>query len=257
MGNKVVFTSVKTKSVKNAHLEKDSDGYYTITLGALNVYNSAGNYYALDGAKELFAGSSSLMRRINNGFLKAETGHPKRTPGSTIGEFMSRILRIEESNVCAHIKEVTLEETNEKEPGSNANIVLIVGKVKPEGPMMDALVTALENPEANVAFSIRSITNDRMVNGVIVKTLKNIVTWDFVTEPGISRATKWQTLGIEDLELFAADLDDPITMRSLMHDLEEEALVSTESNGALLVEVMNGMHCSLPKKSIMDEWGNI
>ena len=126
MANKVVFTSVKAKSVKNAQLEKDGEGYYTITLGALNVYNSAGNYYALNGAKELFEGSGSLMRRINNGFLKAETGHPKRVPGSTIGEFMARILRIDEGNVCAHIKEVTLEESGEKEPGSNDNIVLLI-----------------------------------------------------------------------------------------------------------------------------------
>ena len=130
--SKVVFSSVKvTKNIPNKDLMCDENGYYTINLGALNVFNSSGAYYKLKGAEQLFVASSILMRRIKNGFLKAEVGHPKKNSGMTMSDYMNRILTINPENVCAHIKEVWLEETVIKDGNSAENLVLIVGKVKP------------------------------------------------------------------------------------------------------------------------------
>jgi len=44
--SEVVFTTVKSNG-DNRKLEKDDNGYYKVTLGALNVFNSANQYYEL------------------------------------------------------------------------------------------------------------------------------------------------------------------------------------------------------------------
>jgi len=253
--NKIVFSSIKTtKNIKNKDLEVDADGYYTINLGALNTFNSAGAFYKLDGARQLFESSSILMRRIKNGFLKAEVGHPKKQPSMTMNDYMTRILTINPENVCAHIKEIWLEETNEKEPGSNENLVLIKGKVKPNGPKAEFLKELLEDSDANVAFSIRSLTKDVIINGVVVKTLSQVVTWDFVIEPGIKHATKYKTLSIESLDLLSIDLDDNQTKNEISESLKEDENVATEDSREMLQSVIDLFDCKKDNSCILHNW---
>ena len=56
--NKIVFSSVKVRKGLEGSLQKDENGYYKVPLGALNIFNSAGAYYTMNGAKELFESSS-------------------------------------------------------------------------------------------------------------------------------------------------------------------------------------------------------
>jgi hypothetical protein len=58
----------------------------------------------------------------------------------------------------------------------------------------------LENAKENVCFSIRSITDDyRDATGQVFKIIKEIYTWDYVNEPGISAARKWLSPALESL----------------------------------------------------------
>lgn len=253
--NKVVFSSIKAiKKIKNKELECDENGYYTINLGALNTYNSAGAYYRLDGAKTLFEANSILMRRVKNGFLKAEVGHPKKSPSMTMSDYMNRILTINPENVCAQIKEIWLEETSEVEPGADGNLVLIKGKVKPVGPKSEFLKELFEDPDANVAFSIRSLTTDTLINGTVIKVLKQVITWDFVIEPGLSKATKWQTLGIESLDLLTIDMEDTETKEKIVKNLKDEETVATEDSKEVLGALINIFDCSKNNSCIVHEW---
>lgn len=183
---------------KKGELKPDSDGYYTVVLGGLNVYNSAGAYYPLASAKALFEESSTFMRRVKSACLKAECGHPKKTPGMSMRDYLGRIMQIEETNVCCHIAEIWLDHENVKDE-SGRTVVAIMGKVKPTGPRGDALKAALDNPKENVCFSIRSLTDDRIEAGVLTKHIKNILTFDWVTEPGISFAKKYHSPALESL----------------------------------------------------------
>lgn len=208
--SKVIFTTIKSNS-DNRKLKKDENGYYYITLGALNIFNSANQFYKYDDAvKDLFLNSSSVFnRRLKAGYLKGELGHPKLTPGMTREEYFARNLRILETNVCAHIKEVVIEETDEDSGfGDGSKIIRVSGWVKPSGPHAAALERDLENPDVNVAFSIRCVTNNSIVAGVVVKQIRQIITWDWVTEPGISMANKWTKLGIESMDICELDLED-------------------------------------------------
>lgn len=181
---------------KQGRLPKDSDGYYTLPVGGLNVFNSAGDYYTAQGAKELFVGSSPLMRRISSGCLKSEEGHPKQEPGMSLDQYAMRVLRIEETRVCAHIAEIWLD-FNSIVDEMNRPVIAIMAKVAPSGPFADSMQRSFENPKEDVCFSIRAFTSDSVVHGVRQRVLEEVVTWDRVTEPGINMARKYRAPSLE------------------------------------------------------------
>lgn len=208
----VKFTgTVYADKQKKGVLTPDTDGYYTLVVGALNTFNSAGEYYTAQGAVELFENSSQLMRRIKNGALYAELGHPKKTPGLSNDQFYCRVISIEETNICAHLAEVWLDfEFGKKNPDlNNPNLIGILAKVKPAGPKAQSLQLALENPKQNAAFSIRGLTENKYVNGRTERRLTNIVTWDFVTEPGLNVADK----------VYSPALEQAISVEGMTHEV--------------------------------------
>lgn len=211
-------------------LKCDADGYYQVVLGALNFPNSAGAIYPYgDSAKQLFKESSSFIRRINNGALRGECGHPRMQPGQTMRDFMGRVLDIYEPNISHHIRRVWLDYDAVKDERGR-RVLAIMGEVKPSGPMGAALKAALDNPSENVCFSIRSLTNDQMVGGIVHKHLKTIVTWDWVNEPGISVAKKWHAPSLESFEEDVQIL--PVHLAAL-RDQQQSMGVSFESSGGV------------------------
>lgn len=195
----VQFTCTVLKgSGKTGKLPQDEYGYYTMPIGGLNCYNSAGEYYPYQAAKELFETSSAFMRRMQTGCLKSEEGHPKQQPGQTLESYIQRVMSIEENNVCAHIAEVFLDFDQVKDKNGRP-IVAIMGKVKPAGPHGDALQKSFDNPKEEVCFSIRAFTEDKRITGINQRRLVEIVTFDHVTEPGIATARKWHSPALESL----------------------------------------------------------
>ena len=182
---------------KSKTLKQDTNGYYECVLGAFNVYNSEGKYYPLmPNVKKMFEAGGSLRRRLDNGQCRGEYEHPSPKPNQSNMDFIGRVLNIKSSMVSHHIAKVDLV------PGKDdkgRDIVLCMGHVKPSGPYGEALSKELDNPEENVAFSVRSLTNDISAGGRIEKHVNNIVTWDHVNEPGISAATKYGTPTMESI----------------------------------------------------------
>lgn len=217
---------------KVGDLRCSDDGYYTVVLGALDFFNSAGQFYPNGAsAQELFKASSSFMRRIASGALRGEMGHPRMTPGMSMRDFMYRCNDILESNVCVHIRKVWIDYTSVKGPDGRP-CVAILGEVKPSGPMGSALAESFKNPSENVCFSIRSFTRDIPTGGVIHKHLQQIVTWDCVNEPGISVATKWKSPSLESHD----EVEVTIGHLVAAHEMARSNGMSMESEGVLALE---------------------
>lgn len=181
---------------KAGTLKCDADGYYTVVLGALDVYNSTGAYYPEASARHLFEKSASLMRRIASGNLRGEYGHPRMQPGMTMDQFVNRVRDIYEPHVCMHIRKVTVDYTSFRNENGQP-VITIIGEVKPSGPMGPALKEQFENKHEDVCFSIRSLTNDEFDGRRTNKHIRLIVTWDYVNEPGLAQAHKWNAPGLE------------------------------------------------------------
>lgn len=211
-------------------LKPDSSGYYTTVIGGLNAVNSAGHWYS-DAARYLFAGTdgkSILQRRIKDGNLKGEAGHPKPLPNMSNDDFKYRLLTVEEKSVSHHIRRIILDdEFGKNNPEyNNPKMIGIIAEIKPAGPYGPALQAAFDNPDENVCFSIRGFTDDTISGGRRVRTLFEVVTFDWVTEPGISSATKWDSPACESaaIETF---MDIPWSRRDL------ENMVRAHGNNAL------------------------
>lgn len=234
----IVKFSESTLRAKNKKgvLTPDADGYYTIVLGALNCYNSVGEYYVAKDSVKLFESSSHLMRRIKDGFLKAEVGHPKMDSSMSSRDWVNRVMSIEETNVCAHISDVWLDTTYGKTNPDcgNPDLIAIMGKICPSGAKGAALKASLDNVKENVAFSIRSITDGCMKNDRYEKTVTQIITWDYVTEPGIAVATKWATPTLEDHTLIS--IPDDLFVRVAREIAEDR--ISTESTREMISETL-------------------
>lgn len=234
----VKFTSTKLQTInKKGNLKKDQDGYYELVIGGLNIANSSGIMYVLDGAKKLFESSSSLQRRITNGSLYGESGHPIKSSNMSMDDYIVRVLTVDNNNVCCHFKEIYLDDSNTfNNRGTTKNTVAIVAKLKPFGPRGAALEESLNNPSINTAFSIRSLSEDFYRNGVTMRTITEIVTWDWVIEPGISIATKWDTPSLEDFQdsIVKADSSD---LKRLSHS----SVVSTEDSRFLLNNIIKNI----------------
>lgn len=240
----VKFTeTVFTDRGKKGLLKPDADGYYTVVVGALNAYNSVEEYYTAEGALELFEGSSQLMRRIKNGALYAELGHPKRAPGTTIEQFYQRVVSIEETNICGHFSEIWLDFNYGKNNPqlNNPNMIAILAKVKPAGPKAQALQLALDNPKQNSAFSIRGLTDNRTVGGQTLRRLTAIVTFDHVTEGGINIADKAFSPAIESYSegKLVEVLDTVVDKAALRRALSStQGSIGMESNAGLFSDIL-------------------
>ena len=143
--NQIKFAcSALAGTSKVGNLKQNENGYWPIIVGALNVFNSAGQYYVYEQAKELFESSSQLMRRVSRGALRGECGHPKMLPGMTNDQFANRIMSIYEENVCCHHKSLTLDFDNVKDEQGKP-VIAIISEVMPSGPMGPQLEKSLRN----------------------------------------------------------------------------------------------------------------
>ena len=183
---------------KVGNLTKDENGYYTVVVGALGMYNSAGHFYEFEQAKQLFESSSSLMRRVSRGSLRGEYGHPRMEPGMREADFANRIMSIWESHTCCQFKEIWLDFESVKDEKGKP-VVAIMAKVIPSGPHGPVLQKQLDNKDENVCFSIRAFTDDYMEAGTRHRVLKTVVTFDYVNEPGMSVANKYKSPALEGL----------------------------------------------------------
>ncbi len=177
-------------------LTPDADGYYEVVVGALDVFNSAGQYYVYEQSREIFESSSQFMRRVKKGSLNGENGHPKPQIGQSESDFARRVLSIYEERICCHHKEIWLDFDRVKDEKGRP-IIAIMSKVKPSGELGYVLDEALKNKDKNVCFSIRSFTKDYYHQNVIKRALKAVVTFDLVNEPGIAYADKYHSPVLE------------------------------------------------------------
>jgi hypothetical protein len=233
MSGKYVIEAVKPAGA-NVALTKDADGYYYVTLGALNVYNEAGDFYLEDGVAAMIASDQHILgKALKGGYLKGEAGHPMMDNTMTKTQFLTRNFKVLHDRVSHHIKSVELIPSNIPSgmPGKG-NTILIKGWVKPDGPFGDQLQKSLDDPNQNTAFSIRSFTSDTIIGGVNIKKINAIITWDWVMQPGIKIANKYSAAGIavesiSSITISNEELSSPAFM--------EEVGRSFESNEAVMI----------------------
>lgn len=217
---------------KEGVLKPDSDGWYTICVGALdhaskNVNKNGQNeYYSSMGMEKFFAPGTLFNERIQGGFIKAEYGHPELEPGMNELKFLERNLQIREKNVCCTFGAIWLV-PDYIDPLTKEKCVGIFAKIKPSGPYGKFLEKDLLERGLNVCFSIRSLTTRKNIMGKNAKVLHTVITFDYVGEPGITCAEKMVSPSLESVNhahrLPADVLDVEITPKEAMRIIEKNS----------------------------------
>jgi len=204
---------------KVGDLKKLDNGYHEVRLGALGAFNSAGWLYSEAEGRRLLEGSGGLMRMVETARLRGECGHPRFQQGMSQLTWFGRVNDIFEPNTCYHIRRLMLD------PGVDEKgrpVTMILGEVKSSGKESAWFDRQLENKDEDVCFSIRSFTEDKVVQGVKTKYLKKIVTWDTVNEPGLAKSSKYGTTSLESLadSIPEADLETAFFVDSLRREAQ-------------------------------------
>lgn len=182
---------------KKGELVMDSSGYREIVVGAFNCDNAHGQHYKMtEHLKDMFGEGGVLHRRWSKGNLKGEWGHPEMMPGENVHSFVNRFKRVTEKNISHHFKRLRLAPGKDN---AGNDIILVYSTLKESGPYAQCMADALANCEENANFSIRSTSNRKVINGQLVKFITAIFTWDYVNEPGIEIANKYDTPTMESL----------------------------------------------------------
>lgn len=219
---------------KTGLLKPDAEGCYEMCIGAFDVPNSRGDIYVYESAKRLFQESSLLMRRSKGEYIRGEYGHPKKQAGQSIREFVARNHEIYEDMVSHLFKEIWIDEKNIKDHNGNT-IIAVMARVLPTGPYGDVLRKQFDAHE-NVAFSIRCFCDDKLNrNGRYDRHIRNIITWDYVNEPGLSPANKYNSPACESASIIL--LEEAVSME-VLHAVQEDIRrmpVTTESASLSLI----------------------
>lgn len=190
----MVFTYTRG-DLLNKRIEVDEQGWYKVNLGAINAFNAHGAFYLQDGVSELlYNPESRLAQKLENGYLIGEMEHPKLSPHMSNEEVFMTVSHINRENQSHHIKKIEIVDTGVS-PGKGfpGTILQLVGWVKPCGPKGQFLKECLDDPEMNTAFSVRALTSVGRVGVTEVRKIESIITFDWVTEPGIPSANKFDT----------------------------------------------------------------
>ncbi len=265
MSNMLRFTCTALVGTnKVGTLVRDKDGYYEICIGGIGVHNSGGSFYEEDAARHFFENDPDFKRRIERGMFYGENGHPKMLPNMTDYQWFNRLMIMEETNICAHHREVSISLEMMKDE-NGIPFFPIMAKTCASGAQGDHLEKQFQNPHENVAFSIRSFTQDVPYPGRpgrFMKAIKKCVAFDRVTEPGIYRATKFDTPSIESFghdvsieeQLFTMETIRRASVEERAHATGMESNLPTTDFYSTLIEVPKPARIFVPNKPISMKW---
>lgn len=205
--NEICMSYEKCSYEGNKGLKPDKDGYYRVRLGGVNVFNSNGIFYKNGvGKYDLKANiindgkNGKPLSFLNQAMMQnsffGEAGHPNWEPGYTEEKFYERNLYVDPKNIAFLTKRLYWVETNENvdKLGIGGDVVWIEADILPTGTYGEALRRMLEDDKVNVSFSIRALVDTKIINGITVRILQDIIAWDWVAMPGIAKANKFDML---------------------------------------------------------------
>lgn len=248
--NNIRFTCTSLANTgKVGILVPDADGYYDQPIGGLNILNSAGHLYEANAAAlSLFEDSSAFMRRVKRGVLHGEVDHPAWPKGMTEDEYAARMLTIDPKNECVHWAEIYLD-TKSFMNADGSPVIAIRGKYKPSGVHGAMLQKKIDNKKENICFSIRAFTMDKYMGGLRRRTLCEIITFDYVDEPGIHIAEKFKSPVLESLQehTFNQRTMERALDRQVLHFGRESVTLSKE-------QLFQSFGWSAPQQPAFTRW---
>lgn len=220
--DRISFT-VDVLSIKNGRklgmIRPDEHGYYTVPMAVFGTVTDNRTYYEVEEfVHHITSPDSSFNKLLTDGKLMGELGHPMIALLPEDKQLI-RLMLIDEKQVSHNIGKLW---TGEKlETGGK----IVYGKVKPTGPNGDYLKQSLDDPCLNTSFSLRSIAQSRQENGITIRKIRQLITFDYVNGGGYQEAAKRYSPGVE-----SSRIDIPLDAKLIR---ETAAAMETVNNTEL------------------------
>lgn len=155
--------------------KKNDDGTFTVVLGNPRARNKNNLVFPPELLEKAVF---DLNVRAKRGTALAELEYPRKQPGEAEVAYVERLTTINMDRVCARFTEFKIEDTDPLNPRITARLV-------PTGPFAKVARDLLDVAELGVPgvyFGMRAFTDDHATNDGIVRQVKQIVTYDLVSE---------------------------------------------------------------------------
>jgi len=248
----VLTLDIERATIRPGIIAPNEDGVYKIIVGGLNIYSPNGFYYKYTEKTHKALTSGAFKIKLEAGKVKSEDNHPNFSEIPTDAGKVARMLKIDDDNAVGVIVDVEVIKSDKLDPIFGEPVYYIVASIKPEGPKANVLIKLLEDPNAELCFSVRSFSDKYEKNGIMVKEQKLFVTWDRVTNPGHYVAkksyTNANTLDIESVDEYVfTELEIKNIRTELLDKLDTEIDVESINELTTLLDVFticdNGENC--------------
>ena len=207
--------------------------YYLLNAGGFNIPNRMGIVYPFNAyLQECMRDGSDLSRRVKEGQVQCELGHPQQfyyemiggrvvqTPITEVFQWVHRLRTVMDQHVCGFVRRIHwVMSGGLKDPVYNQI------EVRPFGVHKDIMADSLADPDMNTAFSIRTVTKPQKM-GAMSREVDYFSTYDMVIEQGMLHACKHRTAGLEDFMSSQLVIADPAEMSATF----DEFLFLMQSN---------------------------
>lgn len=172
-------------------LKPDSRGFYPVVVGSVGGPTRNKVIYESKSLLSSMASGTKFNESLRNGYLFGELGHPDVYGKGPQGkDDILRLCTIKEDNVSHLFGKIWIDETPITAGGDTGYPIRAL--VKPFGPKGEVLRQSLEDPDANTAFSIRTLC--RAIAGpdkrYSYREVISTITFDAVCAPGYVAAAK-------------------------------------------------------------------
>lgn len=216
-------------------IKPDNDGFYDLPIMPLGKPSRNNIKY---GEKSVVDSMNNVNSRfyklLSEGSLEGEWGHPLVDVNKQV--YMQRIVQVDRNNVSHYFNRIYSKTTEQ-------GTTLIRGKFKPFGAKKQYMQEALDDPNFNIAFSIRTLcTPPKIINGIQHKDITHMITIDAVGGPGFEESSK--RYANESIEV-------PVTIHDLVKLEGMPELVGVESfNDEELFDILGTDKVSVETVSI-------
>lgn len=198
----------------------DKDGYFCdFPMAALGVATRNDTYYEVpEFVNQITSKDTYVNKMLVDGTLYGEYDHPD-VVGLPLEMQLNRLAVVRPDRISHHFKKIS---TGPKLEGGG---VLLVADIKPSGVMGAHLKANLEEPLMNTAFSLRSITQDKVVGTLRRRKMRKLVTFDAVAAGGYEQASK-RFAATEGLEVAF----NPAHAQAVFTEVALESFTNSELN---------------------------
>jgi hypothetical protein len=199
-----LFFTIETFSIDDNRelkaITPNEKGFYeNLPVAVFSTVTRNNTLYSDSSIVKAITDENSMLKiRINEGTLIGEWGHPIADFNTEFG--MQRLATLDPTKEACSISKVSVVDVED------LNMKLITADMKPTGRYGKYFKERIEDPTINLAFSLRSISREKIVNNTRMRDILALITFDpGVSSGGFKQASKRYICNTDNMKVASTE----------------------------------------------------